>query len=207
MVDLSPVHAGSYNEVYQSLRRYPACILLYSAGVACVASANYDTLKILMRDQRTTIDSPLEGKDSLLIHKLVAPYVLNEESLNRCSNPERKKFPSSVRLHALLRETARAFLPNDLEYDGAFDRFEYLLSLLFYEANSGRYAPIGRFGLKYSSLFPSSSMPAGQALLNEHAAQGQGWGPLKSGLFESSEDFLAIEKGFRETILIRASQY
>jgi hypothetical protein len=205
MVDLSPPQGGG--ELYLSLRRYPACILLYTAGVACVASGNYETLKILMRDQRTSIDSPFDGKDSLLISKLVAPYVLREDSLNRCANLEKKRYPTSVRLHGLLRETMRTFLPKDSDYDDAFDRFEFLFTLVYLELVPGVGTPIGLFGLNYLGIFPSSSLPIGEVLVSEQEAQGKDWGPLRSGLFKSSEEFRTAENKLSEYVKARASYF
>jgi hypothetical protein len=208
MVDLSPVRPGASNPVYRALRRYPACILLYAAGVACVASRNFATLKILMKDPRTSIDAPIEGnKDSPLTSKLVAPYILSEDALNRCSNPEGLRYRTSVRLHGLLRETLRALIPNDSDYDDAFDRFEYLFALVYIELKPGVGAPIGRFGLKFSRLFGASSSNVGEILLNEQEAQGQDWGPLKSGFFKSAADFVAAEQNFREFVLAQASSF
>ena len=54
-----------------NLRRYPACILLYFGGIAAIAAKKYETLRVLLRDNRTSIDMQLDGKDALLIRKLV----------------------------------------------------------------------------------------------------------------------------------------
>ena len=205
LVDLAPPVVGMTTEPYVSMRRYPACILLYASGVACVIAKKYDTLKILMKDQRTRIDFPYEGQDSPLISKLAVPFILTERALDMCSNPERNRYPASMHLHRLLRETMRSFLPNDSEYDDAFDRFEYLYALAYSELSRGVGAPIGRFGLKYSGLFPSSSSDVGQALLAEHAFDGNNWGLLTSGVFKTSEAFLAAEKKLREYVTARAS--
>jgi len=143
MVDISPPASG--NTVLVNLRRYPACMLLYVGSIAALAARKYGTVRVLLKDSRTSVDTGIDGKDDLLIRKLVVARALDWKALNQCSGGEQVKTPSSDRLHANLRNTLRAFVPNDLDYDKVFDRFEYLFSLVYLDAQerdgARRWAP------------------------------------------------------------------
>jgi hypothetical protein len=103
----------------------------------------------------------------------------------------------------VLREPLRAFIPNDAQYEDAFDKFEYLLALIYYEYGGQRHqwAPIGRFAWRHRSSFGGSGKHVSQLLLDEHQLKGAAWEPIKAGIFSNSERFLALEKRFREGLL------
>lgn len=203
MIDLSPPQTGLVTPQLVQLRRYPACILLYAGGVAALASGNFHALKVLLKDQRTTIDGPLEGKDALAIEKISAFVALNGEALIRCTD-EKKTAASSEHVYGLLRDPLRSFLPNDLAYDDTFDRFEYLLALVICDArlqeNHGAWGPIGRFGWRKRGYGEHVS----GVLLSEYESKGTDWEPLRAGIFANKERFLTCERKFREETL---SQY
>lgn len=202
MLDISPPQSGV--GILLNLRRYPACMLFYAGGIAAVASRNYPTLRVLLRNNRTSIDRPLDGKDDLLIRKLMPISVLDGNALNKCSG-QSFRTPSSDRLHNILRSVLRPFLPNDLQYDDAFDRFEYLLSVVYFHEGEKdgmtiRWAPTGRFSWRHRSIF-SPGVHVSQVLLEEHEKEGAEWGPIKAGLFDSSDTFIRVEEGFRKSVL------
>lgn len=206
LVDLAPPAGGT--SILLALKRYPALMALYAAGIACVASRNYETLKVLLRDSRTSVDVPLDGKDDLLIRKIVIHQVLPLDALNRCSN-QNLKTPGSDRLHRQLRETFRPLIPNDPDYDNIFDRWEYLLSLVGHDTHDegGYFWPaVGRFGWRNRG-FGREGASITDALSKEHEKFGNSWGLIVSGLFESSERFSEAEKGFKEQVLARFSPY
>jgi SIR2-like domain len=204
-LDLGRPQTG--NSAILALCRYPACLLLYASGIASIASGKCGTLKALVKDLRTSVDIPVEGKDDLAIRKIAALKVLDGAVLNRCRG-ESNKVPASDRIYSLLREPLRAFLPDDNQYDDAFDRFEYLLALVYFDAqlkdDGNRWAPIGRFS--WRNRFSGTAHVSG-ILMQELKTKGGAWEPLASGLFADAERYLLVDKEFREGVLARVSAY
>jgi hypothetical protein len=199
LLDLAPIAGGAVTLL--QLRRYPTLLAFYAGGIACVAAGKYGTLKVLLRDSRTAIDVQADGKDSLLIRKIVQHDVLPLEALNRCSNQQRKT-PGSDRLHKELREPLRPLLPKDDAYDMAFDRWEYLLFLVGYDTRhdeKGHLWPVvGRFGWRNRLRDGASIMTT---LTTEHERLVANWEVISSGLFRTSERFSAAEKECWEQFL------
>ncbi len=114
-------------------------------------------------------------------------------------------FPVSDHLYQVLREPLRELLPEDITYEKYFDRFEYLLALIYadleqkYFHRGGVVGPIGCFGWRYQRLPPTQTIMG--KIEAEVAALGQDWPPLKAGLFNSSVDrFLALKRAFDEKL-------
>jgi hypothetical protein len=62
------------------------------------------------------------------------------------------------------------------------------------------WAPLGRFSWRGRSIV-SSGVHVSQVLLEEHQKEGAEWGPIKAGLFNSSDTFIRVEEGFRKGVL------
>jgi hypothetical protein len=202
LLSISPPRSGT--TILLNLSRYPACMLLYAGGIAAIAAKKYETLRVLLKDSRTSIDIPLDGKDDLLIKKLVLGMVVDADALNQCSGGQRYKTPSSDRLYSFLRDTLRPFLPSDLQYDDAFDRFEYLFALVYLDAQdregSFAWAPAGRFAWR-NRFIGTSGTHISTVLLEESKKEKSNWGPIRAGLFESAQRFADVDQGFRENVL------
>lgn len=208
LLDLAPTSGGTV--VLLNLRRYPALVALYAGGIASVASGKYHNFKALMRDARTSVDAPVEGKDDLLIRRLVLYNVLQDDVLNRCAE-QKLKTPGSDRLHKLLREPFRALIPSDKDYDNAFDRFEYLTALVAYDANvddnSYIMGAVGRFGWRNRAPFGTANSSVIELLLNELKMEGDDWALFRSGVFASPERYLAAVEGFNQNVLAHFRSY
>jgi hypothetical protein len=108
----------------------------------------------------------------------------------------------SDRVHDVLREPLREYLPDDGRYDDAFDRFEYLVALTHADIRTERgrnsWAPAGRFGWRRSVV---------DAIVSEQQSQGVSWPPLRAGLFKDQARFLEVQKAYHEQILARLGWY
>jgi hypothetical protein len=168
---------------------YPALLLHYATGISCLAGNKYETLKIMFsvsrkeRDRRDAIFSIRPGE------------VINSDALNQHLD-QRNYVPISDRMRDILREPLREIVPDDVEYEDLFDRFEYLRALIDLDngmnVSAQRYdrAPIGRFGWRnrhygnhVSSIFAA-----------EIQNQAHEWPPLKVGYFGNDTARLAAVK-------------
>ena len=196
----------SFYSPLEELRLHPALLLLYGGGLAAVASGNYSRLAPLLsqtRRRELNWEGPLVLR--LNAHQFLARYEGFPQLLTRL---ERAYYPVSEHLHETLREPLRQYLPDDEDYDGCFDRFEYFLALVYadledkrgdeYFRGPGLWGPIGRFGWR---LRYAEHRGALQRLEEEAEREGDSWAPLRAGLFDgSSERFQTVMRGFDEFI-------
>ena len=191
--------------VWINLRLYPSLLLMYAGGLAAVAAGAYDTFGGLLTKPRIRNDN----SEDVLVKKInAAGSVTDSRAMKQLPAVKNHKTPVSDYLCEVLREQLREFLPGDVEYERCFDRFEYLLGLVYVDiANSGDvnndWAPVGRFIWRNEFAGPESRI-AGQIKLEAEAA-GEDWAPLKAGLFSgSTRRFKEVQAAF-ETFLARVS--
>jgi hypothetical protein len=181
----TPGSGGSGYDYLLKLRRYPALLLIYGAGVAAIAAGNYQTLAATMTKPRAKSD---QGKFAPICSE-IHPWAVMEQNIGRLlPGLERSKTPVSDHLFAKLREPLREYLPRDEDYQEAFDRFEYLLGLVHADLNrlewtSGCWwGPIGSFIWR--------PFHEGGGILKKVSAEleseGANWPLLRAGLFGSS---------------------
>ena len=187
------------------LRRYPALILFYAAGIAAVAAGNNTTVAELLK----TISVNENGSD-VPVAAVLNTLALMERDIGRLlPGMERHKTPSSDWVFNRLRAPLREFLATEDDYSEAFNRWEYYLGLFVAEWKKdewqqGWWGPIGRFVWKWESD-PKRWIPA--AIKAEIDAHGNEWPPLKAGLFGIAKEpaGVAIEK-FNKHVGLVASQ-
>jgi len=177
VLNLESPAAGT--EAWLRLRAYPALLLLYSAGLACVAQAQYGTLWILFSQVRSEGD----GGDRPAVLDLHPSRVAEPAVARRLPGMAGRHTPLSDRLFEGLREPLRVFLPDARQYERSFDRFEYLLALAHADlARTGR-APIGRFGWRRRV---DAQGYVGARIADEVVRHGSSWLPLTAGFFDRS---------------------
>jgi hypothetical protein len=175
------------------LRRYPALLTLYAGGLAAVASSNFPMLRALLLAQlrrRSGDDSKLAA-----VERLYPQALLDSDVGSTCLTPgQRRHTPLNDHLFGVLRDTLRSVLPSDDEYAEQFDRFEYLLALVYVDLNltpgrSASWCPVGRFGWRDRW---DGEPPVLARLAWEAEAAGDEWPAIKSGLFASLDRFKAL---------------
>ncbi|MCW5982798.1 MAG: SIR2 family protein [Bryobacteraceae bacterium] len=186
----------------RKLQRYPGLLLVYAMGLASVSSGNYRFLGALLflkvREEEYEEAKPVAA----IFHTAAVPAPAHQ-----------KQAPVSDRLFRILREPLRAYLPDDTEYDRAFDWFEYLLSLCHCDAQYTRdglaelkkknpeytlEAPVGRFGWKALDEVPKiqteTQLGAGEPFAEKLAAV------IKAGFFDSAgrqmDKYADVKAGF-----------
>lgn len=90
-------------------------------------------------------------------------------------------------------------MPDDQDYEDAFDRFEYLMALV--RAQSGRSIPVGRFGWRGAPLERGSEVL--KRISSEAEAAGARVPLVFAGLFESYDSFKKAESAVSAVIAQR----
>jgi hypothetical protein len=129
---------GTYYPLWDELRLYPALLLLYGGGVAAMAAGNYSRLGPLLSQTRRR-DLNWEGPLVLRVNAYnFLPGDAGGEFRQLLTLKERAYFPVSEHLNQTLREPLSQYLPDNEDYDGCFDRFEYLLALVYADLEDKR---------------------------------------------------------------------
>lgn len=177
------------------LRLYPALLLLYAGGIAAVAAQRYSTFAALLTKAKVY----KQGTDYPLVLKLYPGAVMEREIGQKLPGMKDHYTPLNDHLFELLREPLREFLPQDRHHQKCFDRFEYLLALvyadIYHKHGGGALGPVGCFGWRRSII---------KEIEIEVKEAGNEWLPLKAGLFDgSTERFQFIKAEFDKQILQR----
>jgi len=192
---------GLLDDIY--LRWYPLFLLLYSSGIASIASKNYLTLSSILTAK---VQSPndLHGTVPISIPIGRAAAELRD-AFQTLTEHEKYHVPCSEYLYKLLQPDLDdlLFLGND--YERYFDRLEIFLALVYvdfkYKPEERVWGPPGRFAYKYRGR-DSREGNAFLEILEEAERQKDNWPPLKANLFSGSyERFIKIAKKFQEEIL------
>jgi len=180
---------GQRMVAWDSLRLYPALLLLYSSGIGAVAAGHFGLLGLLAK--------AISADDKPLVERLFTWSVLDDALAKQLPGLERHHTPISDRLYLVLRDATREVVPSDAEYEPFFDRFEYLWALLHVDATLGTdhwhqgWGPVGRFGWRRRAK--GDREPA--VVSREVERAGKDWPPLASGLFGGSLDRLQEVSG------------
>ncbi len=193
----SPPHNySSFFPHWQDLDLYPALRLLYGVGIASALAQNWGLLRILARD--VTVVDPSDYRPR------PAGYVLDGGYLSRnliLANRTSLVFPGQAYylplteyLYRTLEEPLREYAVDGAAYDGAFEEFEILLSLVSMDVDpEGRpesaEPPRGRFAY---ALNYGEGETNYERLKHEATEQGSNWGPIQAGLITADADSLAI---------------
>lgn len=170
--------------VWRKLQRYPALLLLYAGGIASVCAGKYETFAALVL--RTTLFDPTKKIEEPAALALARSRVLHPDQA--MDLPGEVCFtPVSCHIEAFLEEPCRQILPDGRSYRRHFDRFEYMLALVYQDLLEKQ----GKKGVPADALGCFAWRPGiGKELALEHDAQGSDWPPLHAGLFDGSEERL-----------------
>jgi hypothetical protein len=180
----------SGDPTYPALGRYPALICLYAGGIAAVAAGRWEALRALTTEPEyrdPTGDAPLPLVAAL--HPDLVFRDLDPQSLLHPDDTvvEETHTPISDHLHGLLRGSLQSVIPADARYTEAFDRFEFLLGMMFADLNAHPTASrvevpavhIGSFAWRYHH--EPHRGPSGW--VDRELQRPDGWAPIQAGLF------------------------
>lgn len=179
------------------IRRYPASLIFYAAGVAACAVGDYGLLRALFT-LKTSIERDVHGAKTPIIEHLIALQALNADNINTLVR-KRMHVPASERMFEALRPSFLPTVPNDTDFAELFDRFEYLLALAYVREkgnrNIGNWAPPGRFAYRNRHFGQHIS----NLLNEERAREGVDWKPIAQNLFSIAE-YEASERVVQELL-------
>lgn len=173
---------------WRMLRWYPTVLLIYTAGIAAVASENHLQLACLfLTPVRSTLETRDHDKAILQIGN--ALLVLDRAQVfQRLPEYARHYAARSEFLYHKVKPLLEKLFFVGPEYEDLFDQFEILLALthadLSEQKGQGIWGPYGRFAWKYRNR---STNP--YTILKADAEQQKSaWAPLKAGFFGGSYD-------------------
>jgi len=170
--------------VWLSLMRYPALLILYAGGIASVASQKYGTFQGLVLG--TKLVDRVNRSEQPVVLALTRTNVLRSNVARTLPGLADHYTPLSERLQEFLREPSRQIIPDDHRYERCFDRFEYMLALVYADLREkqGLHLPVDALGCFVWRPEISREL----ALEQEEA--GREWPPLGAGLFDGSDERL-----------------
>ncbi len=177
---------------------YPACLMLYAAGLAAVMHERYD---IVYRLFQIPIDSTFRSRrlaGDILFCSEVMPDRLGEYLLGVEKNDSRRKTPASDWMAAVLPDMLRRQLGGDVDYVSLQNRFELISSLS--TRQHGGYTQPGRF-LWFGGRGETRLV---DELAQELSEQGAGHALFVSGVLvndqETLDEALQALRGFANRI-------
>ena len=183
----------------EKLKRYPALLLVYAAGIACVAKENYKSLaKILRQNYR----QPLGGQSIPLPKLLNAVTVIAPETGKLLPGLANRALPTSDWILDRLRPYLREYFVDDIEYADAFSQFEYLLALVYADMSDSirtRWVPLGRFA--WYGRDDADGGPTGRMQKKMKSAR-EYWPPFAAGMF--ARQYVDFEKLVEEVDAFRS---
>ena len=166
-------------DTIENLHRYPALLILYGIGISSIANNSFKNLYAALTQTKVRTFYK-EGP----AYKILYPQdVFSGMATNKIW--EESYFAANERVAEICRKGFSHYIPDDDEYQRIFDIFEYLLGLIYFDEKVSNRGPVGRYAWKYYG--PLASEPN---LINEYItdglAQGDNWGLIKTGFFDSS---------------------
>jgi hypothetical protein len=205
LICLKPQSASRY-AMWSDLGRYPALLLVYSSGIAAVASENYSVLQeiasrpsVIARDAENNVPAPIEIETHRIMERDRARRVFENRNFT----------PVSDYLFGRLQNAFGTMGVDDAQYLEAFDNFEYLWCLIHVDmemqrGNSDPWAPYGSFIWRWQRYGGDGaehrfSDQASRAIENSD----KNWPPISAGLFGGDLTRLKAVKEHGDQILAK----
>lgn len=183
------------HDVWPMLDQHPAVLLFYAAGIGAMAGDRHDLLAPLL-SHRTVLEGNELRAVGLQLHA-TTPFI--NDIANRLPG-RTTRTSASDRVYQALLPAFEGLVAGEAASAHEFDRFEYVLSLVRFDASRGDgdrgWAPGGRFVWRRED-----GGRVMDELKVEIKAMGTEWPLLREGLFQGSADRLATAvEGFEKTI-------
>lgn len=190
---------GSGIASWFDLRGYPSLLVLYAAGIAAIASRQYQNLAALLTTPTWSEHRYYRSEPVIISFADTAGSLA--DVFKQLPGYERQYVPQSEYLCKILQPYLEELLFLGKSYEAMFDQFEVYFSLIYTDLkireNDFVCGPLGRFSWKQRSI-GSSTRPLVE-VFEEATSQGKDWLPLKAGLFGGSiERFQKVAQQYSE---------
>ena len=172
---VSAVDRGHGQTLWADLSLYPGVLLMYASGVGAIAGGRYDNLRANLLDSRMHFRNEWRRGVELLY-----PAAVLDGRQARAAGLPNTFTTVSDRVAADLRPLVADVVPDDAAFGRLFDRFEYLLGLVYIDVAKIEWGPTGRF---VADLYGGG---VDEVIEAEIAQSGVAWAPLGAGLFGGS---------------------
>jgi hypothetical protein len=197
-----PRPKGSYIVPYESIRRYPALLSAYAAGVAAVAADRLESLVAHLVD--LSVADLYSGTDEPFAVAVNTSTVLDYDFQRKLPGRERSLTPFSDRLwnDSGLGEALAEVVSDSEEFTRSFDLYEYLAGLIGYDLHG--WAPVGCFLWRGRARGNAKMMDVVNTLDLMIQRQGDGLSLVKVGAFGGSlERMYSARQAYEATFLGR----
>ena len=172
---VSAVDRGNGQALWADLSLYPGVLLLYASGVGALAGGRYDNLRAILLEPRLRYHN--EWRRSV---ELLYPAAVLDGRQAHAAGLSKTFTPMSDRVAADLRPLIADLVPDDAAFGRLFDRFEYLLGLVYIDVAKIEWGPTGQF------VADQYGNGIDQLIEPEIAEAGESWAPLVAGLLGGS---------------------
>ena len=181
---------------WRGLFHYPALVCLYAAGIAALVAQRCDLLKslLLMPVYSSRDRTRHEMVTSVYLHNVLPEYVGHMIFSHPDAPKTHYRTPSSRFLYRALRAPFNDIIPSDEDYTDAFDRYEYIVSLVHADVYSQRGRGVAFPGGCFFWRVDRSGRNLSQVITDEISKVGDQWPPLQAGFFDGSLDRLSVVK-------------
>jgi hypothetical protein len=196
VTSLAPPNDGGGMVTWLGMTAYPAALAFYSACAGAEAGQNYRLLDALFRSTFR-----FKGLEQRAIPRLCADYVV-EKNTAQVLHASPRHTPMSDHLAAILVPMLSGVA---VEPDAAFDRLEVMMALahLDHQADpkAETWLPHGRYSWKHHDA-PYI------AVFEEAERMGNGWLPLKAGMFQGKVTrFEEVKESFMAKLKTNGSRF
>jgi len=161
------------------LRWYPVSLLLYTGGIASIASGNYGCLATLLMADAP--DPEYGRKTKPVIVPMCDAMADLDHTFKTIPGHEKNYAPRSEYMFKTLQPHLEdiVFLGNS--YERLFDIFELFQMFIYADLVNMDWGPFGRFARKHARGRDTLVTD----FVEDAKKQGNAWGPIKAGLFKS----------------------
>ncbi|ELY67711.1 hypothetical protein C489_09131 [Natrinema versiforme JCM 10478] len=177
---LSPKQSpnGLFQEGLNDLRRYPATLVLYGAGLAGIAGDNWDLVSTLLTNPIETSQSRSRQPAEVPPVEALHPRRLTKE-WGRGFDRERAEKSLRSSMRQTLQDPGKEFLVSENQYNRVFTDFEVLFDILWY----------AEVGSEYVRSLGTTYWDEAVNRVEEQVVEQQGdWPPIRTGILDLTSD-------------------
>jgi hypothetical protein len=187
------------------LQLYPATLAFYAVGLGFVTAGNYAGLTSLLKEFRTSAGE-MNHKIEPASARLQLQYSIRDDVLNQALGT-RHYVPGSERVFSLFARIFQKYLPSVVDFEGSFDRFEFLNALVLADYRASQDRSICGWWGRWAWRNREYGGHISELLKEERNQLGPNWPPIDAGLFASVERFDEIIERQRTECLLKFQRY